>query len=140
MGALSANHPSKNMRQTRAGFHRVQVPFLQEIDLLVKALSIQSTKNTILPGSIWTEPMSLRRKFGLIAACAVQQCLLDYLVSGGEQRGRNGEVERLGGLEVEDELEFGRLPHRKTARLLAAKNAIDSAVTRRAFVATRTPL
>jgi hypothetical protein len=34
--------------------------------------------------------------------------LLDHLIGGGQQRFRNGEAERLGGLEVDDEFEFGR--------------------------------
>jgi hypothetical protein len=32
----------------------------------------------------------------------------DYLVCAGEQRRRDGEAERLGGHEVEDQFEFGR--------------------------------
>jgi hypothetical protein len=34
--------------------------------------------------------------------------LFDHLVGGGEQQGREGKAECLGGLCVDDELEFGR--------------------------------
>ena len=37
---------------------------------------------------------------------------------------RDGEAERLGGLEVDDQLELGRLLHRQVGRLLALENAI----------------
>ena len=38
--------------------------------------------------------------------------LIDHLVGAVEQRGRYGEVERLRGLEVNHQLELGRLLHR----------------------------
>src|SRR6516165_10267426 len=44
---------------------------------------------------------------------------LNYLVGERKQLGRNVEAERLGGLEVDDELEFGGLNHRQVDRLLA---------------------
>jgi hypothetical protein len=43
-------------------------------------------------------------------------CLLDHVVGPHQQRGRNFEAERLGGLEVDDELEFGRLLDRQVGR------------------------
>src|SRR5262249_47726423 len=43
--------------------------------------------------------------------------LLDDLVGPQQQRRRDREAERLGGLEVDDELELGRLLHRKIGGL-----------------------
>ena len=40
---------------------------------------------------------------------------------------RHVEAERLGGLEVDDQLELGRLLHRQVGRLLALEDAIDIA-------------
>jgi hypothetical protein len=44
---------------------------------------------------------------------------------GSGQAGWDGEAERLGGLEVDDELEFGRLLDLQVGRLLALEDASD---------------
>jgi hypothetical protein len=47
----------------------------------------------------------------------------DQFVREGEERRRYRNAERFGGLQVDDEFDFGCLLHRQIARLLAFKNA-----------------
>jgi hypothetical protein len=49
--------------------------------------------------------------------------LRDHIVGGGQQRFRDGKGERLGGLEIDDQLELGRLRNGKVGWLLASENA-----------------
>jgi hypothetical protein len=64
--------------------------------------------------------------------------LFDDLVGAGEDRGRHGQAERLGGLEIDDQLECGWLLDRQIRELLAledpsgvnAELATDSLETR----------
>jgi hypothetical protein len=46
----------------------------------------------------------------------------DHLVGDGGQRWRNVEAVRLGGLEMDDQLEFSRLHHRQVGGLGAFEN------------------
>ena len=50
---------------------------------------------------------------------------LDHLIGAGEQRGWHFEAERFRGLEIDDQLVFGRRLNRKVRRLLAFEDAID---------------
>ena len=52
-----------------------------------------------------------------IADIGTNQFLFDHLVGASEQRRRHGEAERLGGLKINDQLEFGRLFNRQITRL-----------------------
>ena len=56
--------------------------------------------------------------------------LFNHLVSASEQRGRHCQTERLGGLDIDCHLEFGRRLYRKLGWILALEDAID--VIRRA--------
>jgi len=48
--------------------------------------------------------------------------LLDHLVGAGESRGRHGETKRLCSLQVEDQLELGRLLHWQIGGLRAVED------------------
>jgi hypothetical protein len=47
----------------------------------------------------------------------------DHLICGGEQIGRHSDSKCLGGLGVDDQLDFGGLLHRQIGRLLAVEDA-----------------
>src|SRR5437868_14102948 len=52
---------------------------------------------------------------------------LDDLVGAGEERLGHGQAERLGGLQVDDQLEFGWLLDRQIGRLRAFQDLVDIA-------------
>ena len=64
-------------------------------------------------------------RFVPIATNAPQQIasLFDHLVGAADQRVRDGDAERLGGLQVDDHLDFSGLLDRQIGRLLALENA-----------------
>ena len=49
----------------------------------------------------------------------------DHLVGAQQERFRDRQAERLGGREIDDELEFGRLLDRDIAGLRPAQNLVD---------------
>src|ERR1700680_3914116 len=49
----------------------------------------------------------------------------DHLVGATQQRKRDGQAERLGSLEIDDQFDFGDLLNRQVGRLLALENAAD---------------
>ena len=61
----------------------------------------------------------------------ISQPLLDYLVGDCEHARRDRETKRLGGLEVDDQLELGQSQDRQVGGLLALENppGVDAGLT-----------
>ena len=70
--------------------------------------------------------VSDRRNGPLSDSCnAANSILFDYFVGADENALRDGETERLGGLEIDRQLEFGRLLDRDIAGLRPVQNFVD---------------
>src|SRR5215207_6430858 len=61
----------------------------------------------------------------LLWGSAYPGLLLDHLIGACEERGRDREPERLGGLEVDDKLELGRLLDREIGGLGTPQDPVD---------------
>src|SRR5215471_7495502 len=70
-----------------------------------------------------TRPCPLWANSGLMQ-CSKKSSLFDHLVGAGEQRRWHGEAERLGGREIDHQLEFRGLLNRKIAGLRALENLV----------------
>src|SRR5262249_11969243 len=64
-------------------------------------------------------------QFASDGTSAVHPPLFDHLVGAGEKRFRNGQSERLGSLEVYDQLEFVRQLNRRVRGTSTIENKID---------------
>jgi hypothetical protein len=54
----------------------------------------------------------------------------DHLVGGDEERGRHGEIERLGGGWIDYQIEFGWLFYRNIGGVRPAQNLVDEVCPR----------
>jgi len=72
-------------------------------------------------------PRRLLRRSSPVGAAAVDRDMgasLDHLIGGRQQRFRDGEAERLGGLDVDSYFKFRRQLNRQVGRLCATENTI----------------
>jgi len=68
------------------------------------------------------DPKRASRWLSICTATNAWTRLLDHLVGKREQRRRHVDAKRLGGLEVNDQLELSRLHNRQVRRALSLKN------------------
>ena len=55
----------------------------------------------------------------------IRSASFDHLVGAQQERFRDCQSDRLGGRQIDDEIELGRLLDRKVSRLRAAQNLVD---------------
>jgi hypothetical protein len=84
--------------------------------------SASSARSALPPRADIVSPASQVRK---VPKAEIDDVLFDQLVGASEKRRWDGYADRLCRLEVDDEIEFGGLLHRKITRLLTTKNSIS---------------
>src|SRR5262249_37468043 len=103
---------------------RGSIPHLKQSLCTLRSHCHQGPRNTRYQAG--AAPYLGRTSTGWIAPACLAHLLYD-LVGAGEEGLRDGEAERLGGLQVDDHLNLDRLLHRQVGRLLAFENAGDVA-------------
>ena len=89
------------------------------------SLKVLDPKRPIREADIVQHRGNVRFVPGSDICTAKERVLFDHVVGGYKKGLRHREAERLGGLEVEHELEFGGLHNRQVGRLLALENSSD---------------
>jgi hypothetical protein len=104
-----------NLAYDRLGSNSTGLP--KEADPFMSAMPPRATK------TVSRSETSRCAKTGLVQ-CS-KRILFDHLVGAADERQRDSETERLGGLEVDDQFDFRRLLDRQITRLLALQNSSD---------------
>src|SRR5499427_1401454 len=104
------------------GFSGCSARVASDQTVAVLASAMNSRRLMASPPPRATSGMERISHFGSRNVCH----LFDHLVGAGEHRPGNGKTERLGALQVDDKLEFGRLLDRNVGRLRPAARSYHS--------------
>ena len=91
-------------------------PFSERIRVLREVLA-----------KVWRDGSANECQQTRLRALTPQHPSLNHLVGAGEDRGRDGQAERVGGLEVDDQLELGGLLDRQVGGLRAFEDLVNIA-------------